>query len=172
MKIDPTITTGSILLAIGLLITGTGLLLNFLQLLRSWRVQKAQFLSNITKDLFDEGDLRRFFYKIDYEKFVFDPEALDSFKGSDNERYLDSLLYRYNHLGSLVRMKILEIGEIEFLIFEIVQVFKNKEVDKYISWLESEYKKHGSIGSNSRKRPYDDARWLIERLSRQTQVCE
>ncbi len=164
--LDLTINTRDIVLSIGLLLTVVGLCANFVQLRRNWRVQKAQFLTNITNDLFDDNDLRKFFYKIDYDKFQFSETRLRKFKGSDDERHLDALLYRYNLLGRLVRMKLLDIKEIEFLIFEIAQVFKNTQVLKYIQWLETEYQKHGTLGTNQRTRPYDDARWLIETLSK------
>ena len=94
MKFDPTITVASIVIGVGLLFTVATLLLNFVQLRRNWRVQKAQFLANITNDLFDDTDLRKFYYAIDYEKFNFAESKLDEFKGSDQERYLDALLYR------------------------------------------------------------------------------
>lgn len=165
MTYDLTITAPSIALALGGLIAGVGLLVNFLQLRRNWRVQKAQFLASITKDLFEDNDLRRFFYEIDYEKFHFDEENLGAFKGSDSERHLDALLYRYNLIGRLVRMGVLDFNETEFLFFEIGQVFKNTDVAKYLRWLDIEYGKHGSIGQSTRKRPYDDARWLVERQS-------
>ena len=128
--------------------------------------KKHNFLANITNDLFDDTDLRKFFYEIDYEKFSFSEGKLDEFKGSDQERHLDALLYRYNLLGRLVRMKVLRRTEIEFMFFEMTQVFKNAEVSKYLSWLEREYVQYGGIGKNTRKRPYDDARWLIEELSK------
>lgn len=169
---DPTITISSIFLGIGLLITAATLFLNFIQLRRSWRVQKAQFLANITNDLFDDTDLRKFFYSIDYEKFTFSEIELDEFKGSDQERHLDALLYRYNLLGRLVRMNVLKKSELEFLFFEMIQVFKNPEVSKYIHWLEQEYSLYGSIGNNRRKRPYDDARWLIEELTMHDSISE
>lgn len=165
MNFDPTITIGNIVLAVGLFITAIGLWINFIQLRRGWRVQKAQFLTSITNDLFNDSDLRKFFYEIDYEKFTFSEENLEHFKGSDQERYLDSLLYRYNLLGRLVRMGLLNVNEIEFLIFEMAQIFKNPEVSNYISWLEKEYGQYGKIGSNHRARPYDDARWLIDKLT-------
>lgn len=133
MRFDPTITINAVVLGIGLILTAATLLLNFVQLRRNWRVQKAQFLANITNDLFDDTELRKFFYAIDYEKFSFSEAKIEEFKGSDNERHLDALLYRYNLLGRLVRMNILQRSEIEFILFEMAQVFKNSEVAKYVS---------------------------------------
>jgi len=143
------------------LVAAIGATVAVIQLRRNFRVTKAQFVASTAKDFFDDSELRKFFYQIDYEKFSFD---LGSFKGSDEERRLDALLYRYNHIAGLVRIKILTTRDIEFILFELAQVFKNSEVRKYIQWLDSEFVKHGAIGTNVRRRPLDDARWLFDQL--------
>ncbi len=148
--------------AIGPFVAAFGLMLTVIQLYRNWKIQKAQFLTTIIKDFFADDGLRRFFYKIDYGKFEFDENKIEEFKHSDDERWLDTLLYRYDLLGRLVRMKLLALDDLEFLAFELSRVFNDEEVNKYIKWLESEFEKYGDFASN--KRPHDDARWLIEKF--------
>jgi hypothetical protein len=149
---------------IALLVGSVSAAVAVLTLRRNSRVQKAEFVASLAKDFYDDSDLRKFYYKIDYEEFKFDLDKLDSFKGSEDERRLDALLFRYNMVGRLVRLRTISISDIEFMIFELVQVFKNAEVAKYISWLSDEYEKHGTYGTNKRLRPLDDAKWLLEQL--------
>lgn len=149
---------------LALVVAMTGAVVAVLTLLRNSRVQKAQFIANLTKDFFQDSDLRKFFYKIDYERFRFDPANVAEFKGSEDERYLDALLYQYNMVGRLVRLGVVSQEDMEFLLFEMVQVFKNADVKKYIAWLEGEFEKFGGYGGSQRRRPADDARWLLEQV--------
>lgn len=149
---------------IALVVAMTGAVVAVLTLLRNSRVQKAQFIANLTKDFFQDSDLRKFFYKIDYEKFRFDSTKLAEFKGSEDERHLDLLLYQYNMVGRLVRLRVVSQEDVEFLLFEMVQVFNNAEVKKYIAWLDTEFEKFGGYGFSQRRRPADDARWLLEQV--------
>lgn len=158
MTFNSEISLGHILLFLGFLATTVSLLLNMYQLRRTSRVQKSEFLFRVTDDLFTDSEFREFFYKVDYEKIDFDP---DNFKGTKDERHLDALLYRYDLLGRLVKTNILAIKDIEFIAFEIVQVLKNKEVEKYIAWLDDQFRIYGG---GKRVRPHDDVRWLLERL--------
>jgi hypothetical protein len=149
---------------LALVVAMTSAVVAVLTLLRNSRVQKAQFIANLTKDFFQDSDLRKFFYKVDYEKFRFDPTKVAEFKGSEDERHLDALLYQYNMVGRLVRLGVISQEDVEFLLFEMVQVFKNTEIQKYITWLETEFEKFGGYGFSQRRRPADDARWLLEQV--------
>jgi hypothetical protein len=155
---------------IALVVAMVGAVVAVVTLIRNSRVQKAQFIANLVKDLFQDGDLRKFYYKVDYEKFHFDPEKVSDFKESEDERHLDALLYHYNTVGRLVRLGVISQDDVEFLLFEIVQVFKNSEVEKYIAWLDSEFKKFGAYGYSQRRRPVDDARWLLEQVGGQQEA--
>lgn len=133
---------------------------------RNGKTQRAQFILNVIDDLFEDNESRRFFYKVDYGKFEFapTPEGLKAFKHSDDERHLDALLYRYDSIGRMIRMKIIQMADVEPFLFEIIQVLRNPAVCEYIKWLESEFDKFGTVGANRRARPHDDARWLVEQL--------
>src|SRR5215210_7254383 len=89
---------------LALVVAMTSAVVAVLTLRRNSRVQKAQFIANLSRDFFQDSDLRKFFYKIDYEKFRFDPTTVAEFKGSEDERHLDALLYQYNMVGRLVRL--------------------------------------------------------------------
>lgn len=159
MNFDWTVNTGNVLTAVGFTATVIGLTLTGKQMARNGKTQRAQFILNVIDDLFSDNEDRKFFYKVDYEQFHFSPtpEGLKAFKGSDDERHLDSLLYRYDSIGRMIRMKIIQMSDVEPFLFEIIQVLRNPAVCEYISWLESEFERFGTVGGNKRARPHDDA---------------
>jgi len=158
------LSIGTVIIFLGFLATSIGLGLNFLQLRRTAKVQRNDFLFKVTNDLFTDSEFRKFFYKIDYEKFKFDSDNPNNFKETDDERHLDALLYRYDLLSRLVRTKILTLSDIEFAAFEIVQVMKNTEVNKYLTWLDNEFDTYGSATTEKRARAHDDLRLLFKQI--------
>jgi hypothetical protein len=123
---------------------------------RNTQAQRAGFLLDLTERYFQDDDVRKFYYKIDYNEFVLD---FDSFIGSDEERWLDSLLYTFDVIGSMVRMRVVTISEVKVFAFQAFRVLRNPEVEKYLAWLDNEYKREGRT-----QRSHDDARYLVERL--------
>ena len=166
IAISTEVTLGNLISVLGFIATAIGLFLAIKQMRRNLKIQKSNVILKITDELFQDNEQRQFFYKIDYEKFEFNLDKLESFKGSDDERRLDSLLYKYDAISKLIRMALIDVEDIEFLLFEIVQVMHNKEVKKYIKWLDGEFEEHGVVKNNKRKRPHDDVRWLIEELEK------
>ncbi|MFX0556939.1 hypothetical protein ACOCEA_09075 [Maribacter sp. CXY002] len=132
----------------------------------SSRVNRVRFIYDLTNDLFADDKIREFFYKIDYEKFEFefDDKKIEKFKGSDEERWLDTILYRYDVIGRMVRTETMPLKDIEYILFEIIQVYKNKDVRNYLKWLDGEFDTHGKLGKSKRKRAHDDFRWLAEKI--------
>ena len=163
MTFDPTFSIGHVIIACGFIATTIGLLMNALQLRRTTKVQRLDYLYRITHDLFADQDFRRFFYQLDYGRFKFDAE---SFRESDEELHLDRLLYTYDLVGRLIRNGVVELTDISNVSFEISQISSNPEVRLYLEWLETEYETHGKNSKPLRSRPFDNAQWLFE------QVCE
>ena len=95
-----------------------------------------------------------------------DEKKIDKFKGSDEERWLDAILYRYDVIGRMVRTNTIPLNDIEYVLFEIIQVYKNKDVINYLKWLDGEFAIHGKLGKNKRKRAHDDFRWLAEKIQK------
>lgn len=71
--------------------------------------QRAQLVLRIRDMMFEDADERRFVYKLDYRQFKFQPA---SFPGSEEERHLDSLLYKLVHIGFLLRSKLLRVEDL------------------------------------------------------------
>lgn len=156
------ITAGVIVQIIGFSIAIAGLWVAVSQMRATSKVNRTKFIFDLTNELFKEGETRKFFYKIDYEKFTF---VVKEFQGSDEERWLDAILYRYDVIGRMVKTKVIPLNEIEYVLFEMVQVYKNPEVQKYLEWLDTEFEKHGQLGKSKRRRAHDDFRWLAESIS-------
>ena len=169
VNFEPNITLDGIIQIIGFFIAFVGIWIAIRQMNQTSKVNRTKFIYDLTNDLFHDDKLREFFYKIDYEKFNFDAndeKSLEKFKGSDEERWLDALLYRYDLIGKMVRTKVIDMDEVEYILFEVIQVFKNKDVQKYLSWLDNEYDRHGSLGASKREIPHADFRWLAGEIAK------
>jgi len=51
----------------------------------------------------------------------------------------------------MVRNGTIRRHEIEFVVFEIVQVFKNEDIQNYLKWLDGEFETHGKLGAKKRE---------------------
>jgi hypothetical protein len=80
------------------------------------------------------------YYRIDYNKFQFD---IDKFPLSDDEPHVDRLIYFFDAVGWLVKMKALTMDEVSLLAYQAQRVLKNPEVSAYLDWLDEEYAKGG-----------------------------
>jgi hypothetical protein len=158
LRWNPEYDIGDVLTLVGFTFTILGLVFAGFELRRNARVQKAQFLLDITERYFSDTDVRKFYYKLDYNKFTLDFNKLI---GSDEERWLDSLLYTFDLIGRLVKMRAVTGKEVDVLAFQASRVLRNSEVVKYLNWLDGEYEREG------RPTPaHADARFLVETLFR------
>ncbi len=82
-----------------------------LELQQSSRAQQVQILLTLYEDFIQDEDRRKFIQRLDYTKdigkpdfkpFEFNPKI---FRGSEDERHLDILLYRLAFVGLLVESK-------------------------------------------------------------------
>jgi hypothetical protein len=106
---------------------------------------------------FGDKELRTIYYRIDYEKFKFD----DSFSGSEEEPYVDRLIYFFDTVGWLVKKGRLTMDEVSLIAYQAQRVLRNPEIQRYLEWLDGEHRNDG--------RPipaHRDARELAEAISR------
>ena len=66
---NPDLRISDFLTLFGFALTVASLFFAGIGLRRTARVQRAQFLLNITDRYFTDTDVRRFFYKLNYERF-------------------------------------------------------------------------------------------------------
>lgn len=143
---------------VGDIFTALGVWFAYYQLRRGVRQERAQFLMELTERYFADNDVRKFYYELENGRFVFDTQK---FAGSDQERWLDQLIYTFDVIGWAVKTKSLTPSEAEIFAFQALQVLKNVEVIKYLVWLDEEYARQG--------RPvpaHKDAKFLVETLNK------
>ena len=81
---------------VGDIFTALGVWFAYYQLRRGVRQERAQFLMELTERYFADNDVRKFYYELENGRFVFDTQK---FAGSDQERWLDQLIYTFDVIG-------------------------------------------------------------------------
>jgi len=143
---------------IGILLTLASVTFAGRQLQRSRQANQAQFLFNITTWYLSDDALREFFYKLDYNAWKFDERT---FPGSEDEPKLDKMLFVFDLLERLIESKHMSLNDLRILAFEASQVLHNPEVERYLTWLDKEYRLVGQPTP-----AYAGARRLAKRLYR------
>ena len=110
VKVSDLLTLG------GWILTTIGLGFTALQIRRAARTQRYQFLLTVTERYFEEKEVREFYYKLNYDKFTFDPKT---FLGTEDERLLDGIIYN-----------LLSLREVSILGFQVSRVMGNPEVQR------------------------------------------
>lgn len=117
----------------------------------------------IYKWLHDDPNDHAFFYRLDYsigqEAFRFVPEE---FPHSEEELYIDKWLYKLSYVGQLLRRSVLDEEDIDWMKFDVETIMLNREVQKYLQWLQSPSQVPGHSG-------FLDAVYLCEKLSKNAQ---
>ncbi|HEY0605601.1 MAG TPA: hypothetical protein VGD58_21945 [Herpetosiphonaceae bacterium] len=171
---SPEIKIGDIFTLVGLLFAGVSLLVTAYQLRINSRVQKAQFLLDITDRYFSDSEIRSLFYKLDHREFVFDENNV---RGNNELRTLDKLLYILDVIGRMVRMKTITVEEVNILRFQILRVLDNHETNKYLNWLDRSYTSvetarpaiSNDVPVSKKQKAHTDARFLRQRLIKSNQ---
>ena len=139
------------------LIALVGFAATLVELCRSTRVRRAQFLFDAAERYFADSDIRKLYYDLDYEgrfEIAFDdegnPQAVrrgggdaHPFVGSDEARLLDSLLYNLDSIGRLVEIGALDRRDAAIFAFQARRVFRNPSVVRYLEWLTRERERLG-----------------------------
>ncbi|SEF23559.1 hypothetical protein SAMN05421837_102247 [Amycolatopsis pretoriensis] len=79
---------------------------------------------------------------------------------SEDEPAIDHLLFVYDLIGYYTETGVIEEGELPIIRFEASRVLHNKQMVKYLTWLDSEYAAVGITGP-----AYAHARKLAERVN-------
>jgi hypothetical protein len=124
------------------------------ELNRARRDSQSRFLFDINAWLISDEEARKFYYRLDYERWQFDP---NTFRLSDEERALDKLLYTLNTIQHLIESKHIPAQKLDYLQLDAAQILNNPEVQKYFAWLDTEFPDHV-------ERPYAAARRMAKTL--------
>src|SRR6266581_690283 len=151
----PEVHAADILTLIGFLFTVIALLFTGFQLRRNSLVQRAQFLLGATERYFADSEVRRLYYDIDYGRFTIEfinrepatfcrrDSPAKPFIGSDEERWLDNLLYTFDTIGRIVELQMLSWNEASIFAFQAVRIFQDAPIQKYLEWLDKERRRFG-----------------------------
>ena len=158
---NPMVRPVDIITTVGLIFTTAGLFFAAIQFRQNTRAQRALMLVEVTKWYFREDEVRRFFYDIEYGRFTFDRDQHEAIRPTDEERWLDNLLYTYDMVGHLVKINGLSLEEAQILAYQALILINNPEVQKYLDWLDELWSSMGR-----RERAHDDARYLAEQFTK------
>lgn len=153
----PEFRPADVLTVIGFLATGFALWFTWREFRRNGRVQRAQFLLDITNRYFSDAEIKNLYYQIEWEKFKFNYETLGH--GGKEEQALDNLLYTFDIIGHLVKIGTLNKEDVNIIAYQAARVLNNAEVQKYLVWLDGWYKKVGRLHP-----AHADARYLVQHL--------
>jgi hypothetical protein len=93
------------------------------------RTNRAKFVFDLTESFLKEKELREFWYRLDYDSWKF---ILNIFRHSQDERLLDTLLYKFVVIGRMLRSGAISVQDIEGLFVMCRQTFGNHEVQDYL----------------------------------------
>jgi len=139
------------------LLTLISVLLMYRQVKLFMLYSKANFRKELVLNFYTTREFREMFYKIEYGEFRYDPGEFHG--GSTNEKVLDMMLAYLDVLGSLVRDEVLSIDDIKPLKYEILRIYRNEEVKKYLEFLKSWY----SVNSVGRI-PFEGFIWISKKF--------
>jgi hypothetical protein len=100
--------------------------------------------------------LRNFFYELDYNTWKFNEKK---FPGSKDEPILDKMLFVFDLLGRFAASGNIALGDLSIIAFDASRVLHNPEVQRYLTWLDGEYREAGYPTP-----AYEGARRLAGRL--------
>src|SRR4051812_27799600 len=106
---------GNIMSLLGFLAASVRLFFSGNQIKRTRRVDRAKFILDVTARYFNDAEARKFYYQLDYDFWKFD---LDKFPLSDEERWLDSMIYTFDLIGRMIRINVLSIDDVSILAFQ------------------------------------------------------
>jgi hypothetical protein len=151
---DPKVDLGNILTAAGFFLTAATVLFAAITLRGSVRVRRAEYLLKLTERYFKDADIRKFYYKIDWGNWRLEGTIG---RGSDEERWLDSLLYSFDEIGHVLRLGVLDESDARLFAFQASRVLQNEHVSNYLKMLDDDYRKEGLNEAHS------GARYLVSR---------
>lgn len=145
MTIVPEITLGQIITSAIALLGLVSLVFAYIQLRlaransrETARATKARFVLDLNKWFNEDEKEKAFFYRLDYSKsrnaFLFNPET---FPHSEEERHLDTILYKLSHVGALLSGGIVGREDLTWIKFIVAATLRSKQVQEYLQWLKS-----------------------------------
>lgn len=114
---------------------GVGLLITANEINKSRTERRLERVSRLKEMLFHDDDLQSIYYAIEYGVFTYSAK----FHGSDQEKQLDKLLSMLDILAKQVELKILNLNDLNLIMYEYLVVYRNTDIQKYFEFLDRWY---------------------------------
>ena len=111
--------------------------LTYRQLKDGFKTQKATFFKELYLAAFTDPDIRDGYHLIEYEQFVYDNDHFQDSK--TNEYLIDRLLSFFNVICDLYNQKILTKYEMEIFRYQLLRVYQNPGIRRYVAFLKVFY---------------------------------
>lgn len=155
-------TTARVATILGWVVGAVGVTVSVRSFWSNVRTAKAKFVTDLTES-FLEKELHGFWYRLDYSKH---PKGwrfnLANFRMSDDERLLDTLLYKFAVVGHMLKTNAIAAADIEVLIPMCRQTFENEEVRKYLRFYALDF----YCEVKMKRTPFPDALYCYEELTK------
>jgi hypothetical protein len=135
LQFQKTISIADIINALLLLAAVIGIFLTYRQTRHTYRTQKATFFKDLYSIMFSDPNIRKAYYQIEYDNFIYD----SSFHGSKNEQRIDRLLSFADLVCYLYGQKMLTEYEMSFFKYEFVRMYTDKNMQEYLTFLKNFY---------------------------------
>ena len=100
------------------------------------KLRKAELLENMMNSLLNDKDIVEVVYTVEYNPYWYeDKKGKDVFHNTEFEKKMDKTLIRYSYFAYLCDNKLIESNEFDFVKYTIDRLLKNKQVQKYLSFL-------------------------------------
>jgi len=133
MTFKAEITIGDMISIAGFVAAACGLFLAYLQMRKSNRQKRAEFIIGIYNEFASSTDMQDIYYKIEYGEFSYSNE----FHKSKEEKKLDKLLGLFENISKLYEMGNITFQDMKIVAYKFVVIFKDTGVNRYLSFLES-----------------------------------
>jgi len=93
------------------------------------RTNRSKFILDLTGFALTDSSTRDFWYKLDYDDWIFE---LSTFRKSDEEKHIDSMLYKFSVIGQLLRNSSVKASDLNNIYPIVRQFFSNVQIREYL----------------------------------------
>ena len=127
------------------------------------KTNKAKFAFELSESFLKEARIQKFWSRLNYDAdenaWKFD---LAKFRHSDDERDIDTILYKFMAIGHMIRCGAISAVDVKSLYFTCRQLFHNSEARDYLMFVQIDtYMSDGFTGLH-----FGDALYCYEQMTR------
>lgn len=119
-----------------LIVAIIGIFFTYYQIKQGFKTQRAIFFKELYLTLFSDEVIRKAFYQIEYDHFVYDA----SFHGSPSKKAIERLLSFVDLVCEIYAQKFITEREMSFFKYEIIRVYTSDNIQNYLKFLKDFYK--------------------------------